>query len=386
MLNDRARILLKFLVERYIEDGQPVGSRTLSKHTGLNLSPASIRNIMADLEDGGYIVSPHTSAGRIPTPRGYRMFVDTLLTVKPLARGEVRQIESTLAPDDPQRLVSAASHLLAELTAYAGVVLTPKRRNQGLRQIEFLALSDKRILLIMVTAEGEVQNRVIVTEKPYDPSQLVRAANYFNQHFTGLSFEQVQPRLAKELAELKSDISQLMEMVVIAGNDAFSAVGKEYVLSGERNLLGSPELSTNMSRLRELFGLFEQKTELMQLLDVSHTANGVQLFMAPNPGSPPWTNAASSPRPTKSTARWSAPWASSDRRAWPTNASSPSSTSPPGCCPTRFPSTDAISDLNRPTSPFRNRKPEIANRNPPWPSISPNPRSAMTSRPASASC
>ena len=287
MLNDRARILLKFLVERNIEDGQPVGSRTLSKHTGLNLSPASIRNIMADLEDGGYIVSPHTSAGRIPTPRGYRMFVDTLLTVKPLARGEVRQIESTLAPDDPQRLVSAASHLLAELTAYAGVVLTPKRRNQGLRQIEFLALSDKRILLIMVTAEGEVQNRVIVTEKPYDPSQLVRAANYFNQHFTGLSFEQVQPRLAKELAELKSDISQLMEMVVIAGNDAFSAVGKEYVLSGERNLLGSPELSTNMIRLRELFGLFEQKTELMQLLDVSHTANGVQLFIGAESGVAP---------------------------------------------------------------------------------------------------
>jgi heat-inducible transcriptional repressor len=287
MLNDRARILLKFLVERYIEDGQPVGSRTLSKHTGLNLSPASIRNIMADLEEGGYIASPHTSAGRIPTPRGYRLFVDTLLTVKPLEKGQVRQIESTLAPNDPQRLVSAASHLLAELTAYAGVVLTPKRRNQGLRQIEFLALSDKRILLIMVTAEGEVQNRVTVTDKPYEPNQLVRAANYFNQHFAGLSFEQVQPRLAGELAELKSDISRLMEMVVVAGNEAFSGAGKEYVLSGERNLLGAPELSANMSRLRELFGLFEQKTELMQLLDVSHAANGVQLFIGAESGVAP---------------------------------------------------------------------------------------------------
>jgi heat-inducible transcriptional repressor len=207
MLNDRARILLKFLVERYIEDGQPVGSRTLSKHTGLNLSPASIRNIMSDLEEGGYIASPHTSAGRIPTPRGYRLFVDSLLTVKPLERAALRQIESTLAPDDPKRLVSAASHLLAELSAYAGVVLTPKRRNQGLRQIEFLTLSDKRILLIMVTAEGEVQNRVIVADQPYSPSQLTRAANYFNQHFAGHSFEQVQPRLAQELVELKSDIS-----------------------------------------------------------------------------------------------------------------------------------------------------------------------------------
>jgi len=286
-LNDRARLLLKFLVERYIEDGQPVGSRTLSRHSDLNLSPASIRNIMSDLEEGGYIVSPHTSAGRVPTPRGYRLFVDTLLTVKPLARGEVRQIESTLAPDDPQRLVNAASHLLAELTAHAGVVLIPKRRNLGLRQIEFLSLSDKRILLIMVTAEGEVQNRVILTDRPYDPSQLVRAANYFNAHFAGLSFEQVQPRLAEELAALKSDISRLMEMVVAAGTDAFSGAGQEYVLSGERNLLDAPELAANMARLRELFGLFEQRTELMQLLDVSHTANGVQLFIGAESGVAP---------------------------------------------------------------------------------------------------
>lgn len=284
MLNDRARILLKFLVERYIEDGQPVGSRTLSKHAGLNLSSASIRNIMSDLEEGGFITSPHTSAGRVPTPRGYRLFVDTLLTVKPLAQGEVRQIETTLSPDDPQRLVSAASHLLAELTAYAGVVLIPKRRNMGLRQIEFLSLSDKRILLIMVTADGEVQNRVIVTERNYDPNQLVRAANYFNQHFAGHSFEQVQPRLAHELAQLKSDISQLMEIVVAAGTDAFSDSGKEYVLSGERNLINTPELTSNMVRLRELFGLFEQKTELMQLLDVSHAANGVQLFIGAESG------------------------------------------------------------------------------------------------------
>ncbi|MBI5329431.1 MAG: heat-inducible transcriptional repressor HrcA [Betaproteobacteria bacterium] len=286
MLNDRARILLKFLVERYIEDGQPVGSRTLSKHTGLNLSPASIRNIMSDLEEGGFITSPHTSAGRIPTPRGYRLFVDSLLTVKPLAQGEMRQMESTLAPDDPQRLVATASHLLAELTAYAGVVLTPKRRSLGIRQIEFLTLSDKRILLIMVTADGEVQNRVIVTDRAYDPSQLVRAANYFNQHFAGLSFEQVQPRLAQELSELKTDISSLMELVVATGADAFSG-DKAYVLSGERNLLGASDLLSNMARLRELFGLFEQKTELLQLMDVGHAANGVQIFIGAESGVAP---------------------------------------------------------------------------------------------------
>jgi heat-inducible transcriptional repressor len=279
MLNDRARILLKHLVERYIEDGQPVGSRTLSKSTALNLSPASIRNLMADLEEGGFIASPHTSAGRIPTPKGYRLFVDRLLTVKPLDQGEVRQIETTLLPDDPQRLVATASHLLAELTAYAGVVMTPRRRNQCLRQIEFLALSEKRILLIMVTQGGEVQNRVLLTDKPFSPSQLTRAANTFNQHFAGHSFEDVQPRLARELAELKSDISKLMEAVVDAGTEAFSGGGKEYVLAGERNLLQTPELSTNMTRLRELFGLFEQKTELMQLMDVGHAANGVQIFI-----------------------------------------------------------------------------------------------------------
>ena len=286
MLNDRARVLLKFLVERYIDDGQPVGSRTLSKHTGLNLSPASIRNIMSDLEEGGFITSPHTSAGRIPTARGYRLFVDSLLTVKPLPQGEMRQMESTLAPDDPQRLVSTASHLLAELTAYAGVVLIPKRRSLGLRQIEFLALSDKRILLIMVTADGEVQNRVIVTDRNYDPSQLTRASNYFNQHFAGLSFEQVQPRLAQELSELKTDISSLMEMVVSTGASAFSD-SKEYVLSGERNLLGASDLLSNMTRLRELFGLFEQKTELLQLMDVGHAANGVQIFIGAESGVAP---------------------------------------------------------------------------------------------------
>lgn len=279
MLNDRARILLKYLVERYIEDGQPVGSRTLSRHTTLNLSPASIRNIMADLEEGGFIASPHTSAGRIPTPKGYRLFVDSLLTVKPLEQGEVRQIEASLIPDDPQRLVATASHLLAELTTYAGVVVTPKRRNPSLRQIEFLSLSEKRILLILVTQDGEVQNRVLLTDKPFSPSQLTRAANYFNQHFAGLSFMDVQPRLTRELAELKSDISRLMEAVVQAGSEAFSEAGKEYVLAGEHNLLHTPDLSADMSRLRELFGLFEQKTELLQLMDVGLSATGVQIFI-----------------------------------------------------------------------------------------------------------
>lgn len=286
VLNDRAKLLLKHLVERYIEDGQPVGSRTLSKHTELNLSPASIRNIMSDLEEGGFIISPHTSAGRVPTARGYRLFVDTLLTVKPLAQDEMLQMQSSLAPNDPQRLVTTASQLLSELTAYAGVVLIPKRRSQAVRQIEFLSLSEKRILLIMVTQDGEVQNRVLLTEKPFSQSQLVSAANYFNQHFAGHAFEEVQPRLAGELVELKSDISRLMEAVVSAGTEAFSSK-HEYVLTGERNLLQAPELSANMTRLRELFGLFEQKTELMQLMDVGHAASGLHIFIGAESGVSP---------------------------------------------------------------------------------------------------
>ncbi len=279
VLNERARILLKALVERYIEDGQPVGSRTLSKQVGLNLSPASIRNIMADLEEGGYITSPHTSAGRVPTARGYRLFVDSLLTVKPLGKTEISQMQFSLVPSDPQRLINAASLLLAQLTRYAGVVLTPKRRSGQLRQIEFLGLSDKRILLIMVTTDGDVENRVIVTDHPYSPAQLVRAANFFNRHFSGMSFEQVRPYLEKELLELKFDISRLMETVVEMGTEAFKSQGGEYVLAGESNLLKTPDLFTNMDRLRELFSLFEQRTELLQLLDVGHVASGVQLFI-----------------------------------------------------------------------------------------------------------
>ncbi len=287
MLNERARILLKALVERYIEDGHPVGSRTLSRQAGLNLSPASIRNIMADLEESGYIASPHTSAGRIPTPRGYRLFVDSLLTVKPIEGPLLFQLQHSLTPGDPQRLVNTASQLLAELTHYAGIVLTPKRRNQKLRQIEFLKLSDKRILLIMVTMDGEVQNRVILTPRPYTASQLTRTANFFNHHFSGLSFEQVRPRLQKELRALKDDISKLMEAVVQTGTEAFIEANTDCVVAGESNLLKTPDLVANMARLRELFTLFEQRTELLQLLEASHQATGVQLFIGAESGVAP---------------------------------------------------------------------------------------------------
>jgi heat-inducible transcriptional repressor len=284
MLNERARFLLKVLVEHYIEDGQPVGSRTLSRHAGLNLSPASIRNIMADLEEGGFIASPHTSSGRIPTPRGYRLFVDSLLTVRPLDHVEIAQIQSALAPADPHRLAATASQLLSELTHFASVVVAPRRHDQICRQIEFVGLAEKRILLIIVTLEGEVQNRILLTDRPYTQSQLTQAAHYFNHHFSGQSLEAVRPRLLAELRDLQSDISQLMEAAVQAGSEAFAGASGDYVVSGESNLLRTPDLSTNMDRLRELFGLFEQKTQLMQLMDIGEHANGMQLFIGAESG------------------------------------------------------------------------------------------------------
>src|SRR5574342_916172 len=188
MLNDRAQALLKTLVERYIAEGQPVGSRALSRLSGLDLSPASIRNVMADLEEMGFIASPHTSAGRVPTARGYRFFVDTLLTVKPLDTVEINQLEGQLQLESTHKLVASASQLLSDLTHFAGVVMTP-RRSSGFRHIEFLRLSDKRVLLILVTPEGDVQNRILLAERAYSPSELTEAANILNQHYAGLTFE-----------------------------------------------------------------------------------------------------------------------------------------------------------------------------------------------------
>jgi heat-inducible transcriptional repressor len=277
MLTDRACIVLKTLVERYIADGEPVGSRTLSRHAGLELSPATIRNIMADLEEMGFVASPHTSAGRVPTPLGYRFFVDILLTVRPLEQTEVEQLEQNLTPADPQRLLTAASTLLSDLSRFAGLVMTP-RRSPAFRQIEFLNLSDKRILLIIVTMEGEVENRVILTDRSYSPSALTEAANYFNQHYAGRTFDQVKTRMQDELGRIRDDITRLMSAALDAGSQ--SREGKEHVVvTGSRNLLDVEELASNMSNLRRLFDAFEQKTGLLQLLDQSRTASGVQVFI-----------------------------------------------------------------------------------------------------------
>jgi len=287
MLDSRAQTLLKTLIERYIVEGQPVGSRTLSKYSGLELSPASIRNVMADLEELGFITSPHTSAGRIPTPRGYRLFVDTLLTVQPLDPRRILELRGALLPDVPQRILNQASQMVSELTHFAGVVITPHRKAPRIRQIEFLSLTETRILLIIVTAEGEVQNRILLTQRAYTPSELVEAANYLTQNFAGLDFKQIRQRLQDELKQLRSDMTELMSAAVDAGTAATTEPDTQYVISGERNLLDSADLSTNMERLRRLFDLFERKTGLMQLLDLSNRADGVQVFIGGESGIAP---------------------------------------------------------------------------------------------------
>lgn len=276
MLDDRSKLLLKALVERYIADGQPVGSRTLSKETGLDLSPATIRNVMSDLEELGLIASPHTSAGRIPTAKGYRLFVDTMLTAR---RDEIVRLPElrTLEHGQPQRVISHAAQLLSNLSQFVGVVMAPKRA-MVFRHIEFLSLSDRRVLVILVSPEGEVQNRIIHTESDFSQSQLQEAANFFNANYSGLPMDQVRERLKKELDALRGEIAELMKAAVDIGADG-SGETSEVIVAGERNLLSVSEFSSDMNNLRRMFDLFEQKAQLVRLLDVSDQAEGVRIYI-----------------------------------------------------------------------------------------------------------
>ncbi|MEB0136121.1 heat-inducible transcriptional repressor HrcA [Actimicrobium sp. CCC2.4] len=278
-LDARAQTLLKTLVERYIADGQPLGSRALAKISGLDLSPATIRNIMADLEEMGFVSSPHTSAGRVPTPRGYRIFVDTLLTVDAIDESLLEsRMQSRIQSGSSQKVIANAAQVLSSLSQFAGVVLTP-RRESVFQQIEFLRLSEKRVLLVIVAPNGDVQNRLLLSEVDYTPAQLVQAANFINLHYGGLSFSDVRNRLQNELRKLRDDMTPLMHAAVEVGSDAMADNSDEIVISGERNLLSVSDLSSNMNSLRKLFDLFEQKTSLLQLLDLSNRATGVQIFI-----------------------------------------------------------------------------------------------------------
>ncbi len=274
-MDDRAKALLKVLIERYIADGQPVGSRTLSKM--FDLSPATIRNVMADLEDSGLIHSPHTSSGRVPTPKGYRLFVDRLLAVQTVQVSPDAWFKHKLPAADPARAVTAAASLLSNMSQFAGVVMAPKR-SQIFRQIEFIRLSERRVLLIIVTPEGDVQNRILSVKRDYLEQELIEASNFFNQHFSGKSFEQVRETLKNELSSLQADISRLMQLAVEAGT-ADPDLDDAVVIAGESKLLDVSEIASDMDRLRRMFLLFEKKTDLLQLLDVSSRAQGVQIYI-----------------------------------------------------------------------------------------------------------
>ncbi|WP_290874522.1 heat-inducible transcriptional repressor HrcA [Aquabacterium sp.] len=279
MLDDRAKILLKALVERYIADGQPVGSRTLSRASGLDLSAATIRNVMADLEELGLIVSPHTSAGRVPTARGYRLFVDTMLTARPSGIGDLaHETRDQLQPDQPQRVIASAAHMLSSLSQFVGVVTAP-RKASVFRHIEFLRLGEKRVLVILVAPDGDVQNRVIFTAQDFAQPELIEASNILNAHYSGLTIEEMRARLKSEVDQLRSDIASLMGQAVQAGGEAMAESTEQLVVSGERNLLTVQDFSNDLGSLRRLFDLFEQKTQLMRLLDGSSRAEGVRIYI-----------------------------------------------------------------------------------------------------------
>jgi len=278
MLDNRSKLLLKALVERYIADGQPVGSRTLARAAGLELSPATVRNVMSDLEELGLIASPHTSAGRVPTARGYRLFVDTMLTAR---RDDVQAVDAmpaaSLQGEQPRQVINQAAQLLSSLSHFVGVVRVPKRASV-FRHIEFLSLSQRRVLVILVSPDGEVQNHVIHTQTELEQGRLQEAANFLNAHYAGLTLTEVRDRLRAEVESLRGEISSLMLQAVELGSES-DAQQDAVVVAGERNLLSVSDFAHDMGQLRRLFDLFEQKTQLMRLLDVSHQAEGVRIFI-----------------------------------------------------------------------------------------------------------
>ena len=289
ILSDRARQLLRVLVESYIRDGQPVGSRTLSRDSGLSLSSATIRNVMADLEELGFVSSPHTSAGRIPTDRGYRFFVDTLLRVQPvdqLAVEELRRHLGTTAYDSSKSLIATASQLLSNFTRLAGVVTVPKSQAAAITQIEFVGLSDNRVLVVLVFSGREVQNRIIRLDHHYSADELKRAANFLNEQFVGRTLDQARNEILRQLQEARETMNALMVEAISMAQQAFrpeAGEGLEYVIAGETNLMGAAQLN-DVEKLRRLFEAFNEKRGFLNLLDQSLHAEGVQIFIGHESG------------------------------------------------------------------------------------------------------
>jgi heat-inducible transcriptional repressor len=289
ILTERAQHLLRLLVENYIRDGQPVGSRTLSRDMGLQLSSATVRNVMADLEDLGFVTSPHTSAGRIPTDKGYRFFVDTLLKLRPLDATSIVEIQRGLGQvtDDPKVLVAAASKMLSSITQLAGLVTLPRASHAALTQIEFMPLSDNRVLAVLVVNGREVQNRILQLDRYFSPDELKRAANYLNQHVAGKELSQVRELLLAQLQETRAHLNSAMldaiHLAQRAMEEPIEAKRVEYVIAGETNLMGFAELS-NVEKLKRLFEAFNQQRDILHLLDQSLHAEGVQIFIGQESG------------------------------------------------------------------------------------------------------
>ncbi len=287
-LDPRARQLLRTLIGRYIRDGEPVGSQTLARHAGLDISPATIRNILADLEEGGLLTSPHTSAGRIPTTQGYRVFVDSLVQVKPLPEGELARLRQELpAGSGTQALLGNASELLSAMTHFVGVVGVPRREQFAFRHIDFVALDANRVLAILVFADNDVQNRILHTRRTWDAGELERVANYLNQHFAGRPLQDIRTTLVHELRAARMEMETLMAHTVELAEQALAPDGgDDVVLAGQTRLMGVQDLS-DLDRLRDLFEAFSRKREILQLLERTARAPGVRVFIGEESGVAP---------------------------------------------------------------------------------------------------
>ena len=281
-LDKRAQTLLKTLISHHIGDGQPVGSKTLATASSLDLSPASIRNIMKDLEGAGFITSPHTSAGRKKKQKGYRFFVDSLVTIKSLDELEISKLKDQLIISDSKHLINSVADTLSHLTKFAGVVLIPRAKKVSFKHIEFLELSNNRILVIIVTDDGGVQNRVLYTENDYNKQSLLEASNFFNQHYAGFDIEQVKSKLVNELKTMKAEMVALMNAAIETSGDVDQ--NDNLIMSGQKNLLETSELSQNVSSVRKIVEIFEKKPALLQLLEKSHRADGIQIFIGEESG------------------------------------------------------------------------------------------------------
>ncbi len=288
LANDpRARQLLRTLVSRHIRDGEPVGSQTLARHAGLDVSPATIRNILASMEDAGLLAAPHSSAGRVPTAQGYRLFVDSLLQVKPLASEELNRLRSELpAGAGTQALLGNTSELLSAMTHFVGMVSVPGRESFAFRQIEFVALDPQRVLAILVFADGEVQNRVVQVRRAFDPSELEQAANYLNTHFAGQPLAHIRAALLRDLRNARSEMERLLASSIELAEQAFAPGRDDMLLAGQTRLMGLQELA-DLDRLRALFEAFAEKRELLQLLERTAKAPGMRVFIGEETGLAP---------------------------------------------------------------------------------------------------